>query len=174
MLNNRFDAHQLLQKLGAPQHLLLHLHLVGEAADVLIAAYTKLELKFDARLIELGVAVHDAGKILHPQELSQQGSLHEAAGAAMLLAHGVQADVAKCCITHAAWHGADVSLEERTVALADKLWKGKREESLELCVVDAVAARLGTGRWKIFEYLDEVFEEIAAGGTERLLRSQAT
>lgn len=172
MLSTRADADLLLQQLGAPQHLLAHLRLVGEAADLLIIALGNLGLQFDAQLIELGVAVHDAGKILHPQELVGPGSQHEAAGEALLLTHGVQPAVARCCVTHAAWQGAEVSLEERTVALADKLWKGKREASLELCVIDGVAARLGVGRSDIFEQLDAVFEAIAAGGTERLARSR--
>jgi hypothetical protein len=42
------------------------LQLVGEAADALVAAYQALGLAFDLRRIELGVAVHDAGKIAYP------------------------------------------------------------------------------------------------------------
>jgi hypothetical protein len=66
----------------------------------------------------------------------------------------------------------EVSLEERTVALADKLWKGKREAELELLIIDEVAARLGISRWDIFERLDSSFEEIASGGAERLQGSK--
>lgn len=172
MLNNRAQAYHLLQELGAPERLLLHVRLVGEAADILIQAYEKLGLNFNAKMIELGVAVHDAGKILHPQELNAPGSLHEPTGETLLLTHGVQADIARCCITYATWQGPEVSLEERTVALADKLWKGKREENLELSVVDEVASRLGVGRWDVFEPLDSAFEAIAADGTERLHRSR--
>lgn len=172
MLTNRDDAYRLLEKLGASEHLLLHLRLVGEAADILMQTYSKLGLKFDAKLVELGVAVHDAGKIQHPQELNEPGSQHEPAGEALLLSQGVQAEVARCYITHAAWQSPAVTFEERTIALADKLWKGKREENLELIVVDEVATRLGLGRWEVFESLDSVFEEIAAGGTERLHRSR--
>lgn len=173
MLTHRADAYRLLEALGAPAHLLLHLQLVGEAGDLLIHAYRSLGLLFNAPLIELGVAVHDAGKIEHPSELTQPGSLHELAGQKLLLANGVQPEVARCCVTHASWQGPGVSLEERTVALADKLWKGKREPELELLVVDEVAQRLRVGRWDVFEPLDCVFEEIAAGGVERLVRSQA-
>lgn len=172
MLNDRNDAYLLLVELGAPQRLLLHVRLVAEAADLLVAAYSKLGLVFDASLIELGVAIHDAGKILHPAELEQAGSLHEPAGEHLLLAHGVQADVARCCVTHASWQNDGVSLEERSIALADKLWKGKREPQLELSVIDAVAARLQLERWEVFGTLDGVFEEIAAGGNARLERSR--
>ena len=173
MLDSRGDAYLLLRKLGAPPRLLLHLELVGEAADLLVGAYISLGLRFDAKLIELGVAVHDAGKIVYPEELNAPGARHEESGEALMLAHGVQPEVARCCVTHAAWQGQDVSLEERSVALADKLWKGKREETLELCVIDDVAGRLGIGRWDVFATLDSVFEEIAAEGTVRLQRSNA-
>lgn len=172
MLKNRTDAYRLLKELGANDRLVLHVQLVGEAADRLIQAYTGLGLKFDAQRIELGVSIHDAGKILHPGELDGPGSMHEPAGEKLLLANGVQPAVAKCCVSHAAWQEPGVSFEERSVALADKLWKGKREEVLELLVVDDVAAQLGVDRWDVFTELDSVFEEIAAGGTERLERSK--
>jgi hypothetical protein len=172
MLHNAADARRLLQRLGAPDRLLLHLELVGEAASELITAYRRLAVPFDNKLIELGVAVHDAGKIKHPQELDAPGSLHEPAGEALLLAHGVQAEVARCCVSHAAWHEAGTSFEELSVALADKLWKGKREQQLELKVIDGVAARLGVQRWAVFAELDAVFETIADGGAQRLNRSR--
>ncbi|WP_199724833.1 HD domain-containing protein [Noviherbaspirillum saxi] len=172
MLDTRQDAYRLLQALGAPTRLLVHVQLVGEAADRLVQEYSDLGITFDARLIELGVAVHDTGKIKHPEELDQSGSLHEPAGKIMLLANGVQAEVAQCCVSHAQWQGSEVSFEERSIALADKLWKGKREEALELLVIDDVAARLGVDRWDVFSRLDSVFEEIAAEGGERLERSR--
>lgn len=172
MIETREDAYRLLGDLGAPQRLLQHVRLVGEAADRLIEEYIDLGLKFDAQLIRLGVAVHDAGKINFPAELDGPGSMHEPAGEALLLSRGVQADVARCCVTHARWQGQDVSLEERSIALADKLWKGKREESLELAVVDGVAERLQLGRWDVFSRLDEAFEQIANDGPARLERSR--
>lgn len=172
MLHDREDARRLLADLGAPARLLRHLDLVGEAADRLVRAYADLGIGCDARLIELGAAVHDAGKIQHPQELDGPGARHESAGQALLLAHGVQAEVARCCMTHAAWQGDEVSFEERSVALADKLWKGRREAALELRVVDGAAARLGVPRWDIFTALDAVFEDIAAGAADRLARSR--
>jgi len=172
VLRTREDAYRLLADIGAPGRLLLHLRLVGEAADELVEAYRALDLVFDAELIELGVAVHDAGKIQHPQELLGPGSLHERAGERLMLDHGVQAEVARCCITHAAWQGEGVSFEERSVALADKLWKGKRQEDLELLVLDEVATRLGKARWEVFQQLDSAFEAIASRADGRLARSK--
>jgi hypothetical protein len=58
------------------------------------------------------------------------------------------------------------------VALADKLWKGKREPALEKKVLELAATKLGRDFWDIFVELDTCFESIAAGGTERLARSE--
>jgi hypothetical protein len=171
VIKTREEAYRLLEALGAPERLLRHLALVGEAADDLIAEFARLGLEFDANLIRLGAAVHDAGKVLHPGELDGPGSLHEPAGEALLLAHGVQPAVSRCCVTHASWQDSEVSFEERVVALADKLWKGKREEVLELLVIDDVAARLHASRWDVFTRLDEAFERIASLGPDRLARS---
>jgi len=172
MLESRADAHELLRSLGAPPRLIRHAELVGEAAALVLQQLQALGLTCDAKTIELGAALHDAGKILHPQELSESGSQHETAGERLLLEHGVQPTVARCCSSHGQWNLPDVSFEERTVALADKLWKGKRETDLELSIIDDVAKRLGISRWDVFESLDSTFEQIAANGTERLQRSR--
>jgi hypothetical protein len=171
MLRDRNDAYRLLSELRAPDRLLRHLRLVGEAADLLIAGYDRLDIPCDAGLIRLGVAVHDAGKILFPNELDGPGSEHESAGKALMLANGVQPEVAECCVSHAAWHLPHQSLEALSVALSDKLWKGKREDKLELLLVDSAVSRLRVGRWDAFETLDSLFERIAAGASDRLARS---
>jgi hypothetical protein len=46
------------------------------------------------------------------------------------------------------------------VALADKLWEGKREADIEISVIDEVAERLGIPRWYLFQKLDTAFEDI--------------
>jgi HD superfamily phosphodiesterase len=173
MLKDRSDAYELLKRLDAPDHLIRHARLVGEAADLLLGKFKELGVTCDVRRVELGAALHDAGKILHPNELFEAGSLHEQAGQELLLAHGVQPEVARICVSHGAWDAEGVSLEERMVALADKLWKGKRESDLELGMIDEIAVRLGLSRWDVFERLDTAFEEIAAGGVERLQQSRA-
>lgn len=172
MLNGRPDAYELLRDLGAADRLIAHARLVVEAADRLLLEYQSLGINCDTTVIELGAVLHDAGKIVHPKELSQAGSKHEQAGQALLLARGVQPAVARCCATHGAWNTPDVTFEEQTVALADKLWKGKREPLLEVSIIDQIAGRLGVSRWDVFERLDTTFEEIAAGGDERLQRSR--
>ena len=65
----------------------------------------------------------------------------------------------------------ECSFEELLTALSDKLWIGKRVESLELKVVDLAPQRLGKDRWGLFPELDYKFEEIASKGHERLQRS---
>ena len=172
ILDARADAYALLQRLGATPHLLLHLQLVGEAADELIALFGTIGVTYDAKAIELGAALHDAGKIVHPNELSGPGDQHEQAGEHLLLAHGVPARLAHFCVSHAAWDAPGVSFEELTVALADALWKGVRIEALELRVIDAIAERLGVGRWTIYTPMDDGFERIASRGSERLARSR--
>jgi hypothetical protein len=171
MLANRNDAYQLLEALGAPDRLIRHARLVGQAADLLLLEFRSLGVPCDVRVVELGAVLHDAGKIRHPQELSEPGSLHEQAGEALLLASGVDPAVARCCGSHGAWNVPGVSLEERIVALADKLWKGKREADLELNIIDEIANRLGLSRWDVFERVDTAFENIAARGAERLQAS---
>ncbi len=172
MLSSRDDAYSLLTSLGAPRRLLQHLKLVGEAADQLMSAYEDMNLSFERQIIELGVAVHDAGKILFPKELDGAGSDHEHAGEKLMLDNGVQPAIARCCVSHAAWQAAGVTFEELSVALADKLWKGKRVPELELRVIDMAAEKLATDRWDVFGKLDGAFEVIADSGADRLSRSQ--
>jgi hypothetical protein len=163
------EAYQLLGDLGAPPQLILHAKLVNEAAEQLIAKLEHLQIPIDRQWIILGVAFHDAGKILHPGELIAKGNYHEAAGENLLLNHGLDPKIARCCRSHAQWQEMDCALEELCVALADNLWKGKRNQALEKMTID----RMATGRdyWETFMAMDGCFEAIAAGGDARLLRS---
>jgi hypothetical protein len=134
MIKTVEEAISLLRKLGAKERLLIHIKLVGEAGEILIKELKKLGLRINENLIRIGVVVHDAGKIIHPEELDQSGNQHEQAGF--------------------------------------NLWKGKREEKLELMVVDQTAKNIGKNRWDIFTDMDSCFESIAANGPNRLHRSQ--
>ena len=172
MLTTPRDALDLLRSLGAPKRIIRHLELVGEAAEDLIKVFQSLEVPFDDKFVRLGVAVHDAGKILHPNELNDKGSHHEPDGERLLLENDVQSEIARCCRSHAQYNEMEVSFEELLVALADKLWKGKRVADLELRVIDITAALLEKSRWNIFETLDSSFEAIASQGEARLARSR--
>ena len=160
--------------IGAPAHLLTHLELVAEAASELVAALSRFSgLVFDAQLVEVGAAVHDAGKIVVPIELYGPGKEHEAAGYELLMAHGVSQKVAQCCVSHGNYHISGVTLEERLVALADSIWKGKRDQALESLIIDEIAEQVSSDEWSVFIMLDDAFEAIAARGDERLARSRS-
>ncbi|MEP6861634.1 MAG: HD domain-containing protein [Deltaproteobacteria bacterium] len=168
-MNSPQDALDLLRSLGAVPWLVRHHELVVEAAGLLVAGLSGV--RFDRGAVLIGAALHDAGKIIHPDEMSAPGHHHEQAGRDLLLAHGVAAELARFCVTHAAWQ--DGSLEDQLVALADKLWKGKRDEALERVVVDEIATASGKERWEVFERVDALCETIAADGDDRLARSTA-
>ena len=161
----------MLAKLGAPPRLVRHTLFVGEAADLLVDALTKLGVPVDAHFVRVGVVFHDAGKIEHASELASPGREHEPSGQALLLAVGVDAAVARCCMSHARWADMVTSFEELFVALADTLWKGKRNDVLEKRVVEGAAERVGRSFWERFVVLDTQFEDIATEGPGRLARS---
>jgi hypothetical protein len=166
------EARRLLVRLGAPQRLLAHGRMVGEAAELLLAQLQRLGIPHDADFVRVAVVLHDAGKILHPAELDGAGDKHEPAGETLLLAQGVDPALARCCLSHARWAHMRCSLDELVVALADTLWKGKRDAALEKQVAEMIGERLGCSFWDLFIELDNGFETIAAGGAARLLRSQ--
>ncbi|WP_310484202.1 HD domain-containing protein [Chamaesiphon sp. VAR_48_metabat_403] len=165
------DAYRLLQELSAPLHLIQHVKLVGEAAEILILQFQQLDLGFDLDWIRLGVAFHDTGKILHPSELVEKGNRHEAAGETLLLSQDIDPKIARCCRSHGQWQQLECSFEELVVALADNLWKGKRNRELEHRVIGKVAQMLGKDYWDVFGCLEDKFEEIATSGDSRLARS---
>ena len=166
------DALALLERLGAPPRLVRHHELVVEAARQIIEGLGRFASCFEARVVLLGAALHDAGKIRYPAELDGPGDLHEVAGRDLLVERGLD-DLAEFCVTHAKW-GDSVPLEDLLVALADKRWKGKRVDGLERRIMERLAADSGLDFWDVFVLADDVFERVAAAGDERLLRSVAT
>ena len=161
------DALALLSDLGASAWLLRHHELVVEAA---IALTTGLRgVPIDRGAVLIGAALHDAGKIVHPEEQAAPGHRHEEAGRQLLVERGVPAELARFCVTHAAWQGG--ALEDLLVALADKLWKGVRDEALEAAVVERVAELAGSETWSAFERIDALCEEVTEGADDRLARS---
>jgi putative nucleotidyltransferase with HDIG domain len=165
-------ALQLLVDLGASPWLVRHHELVSEAALELCDLVRRdLGVAFDRELVLVGAALHDAGKIVHPDEMREPGSRHEAAGQQLLLAHGVPASTARFCVTHASWTAPTLTIEDLLVALADKLWKGKRIDDLEQRVADLITHTTGRERWSVFAGLDSICDSIAAAGPARLARS---
>jgi HD domain len=166
------DAYVFLQELGASSALITHVKLVAEASEPLIAKLRSLDIGFDTSFVRLGVAFHDIGKILHPAELQVKGINHEAAGEQLLLANGIDAKLARCCRSHGQWQTMECTLEELLVALADTLWKGKRNHDLENLVVKLLLKQNNRDYWDLFMEMDACFEKISEGGYSRLLRSQ--
>lgn len=167
-----YDDYQFLEELKAPPKLILHVKLVGESAELIISKLRELGVHLDESLVRLGVAFHDVGKMLHPEELITKGNNHEAAGEALLFMHGVDPKLARCCRSHAQWQIMECSLEELCIALADTLWKGKRISQLEELFIKALAKLRSKDYWDLFIEMDSSFETIALEGDSRLSRSQ--
>jgi hypothetical protein len=166
------DAYVFLRELGASSRLIIHVKLVAEASELLIAKLHSLNIGFDVSFVRLGVAFHDTGKILHPQELQIKGTNHESAGEQLLLANGIDAQLARCCRSHGQWQTMECTLEELLVALADTLWKGKRSHDLENLVIKLLLKQCSKDYWDLFMEMDACFEKIAEDGYSRLLRSR--
>lgn len=167
------EALHFMRARGASARLVRHHELVVEAANELLAGLRELGLAdaVDARLVRLGAALHDIGKLVHPGELDAPGDRHERAGEALLREAG-HAELARFAISHTAWQQPGLAPEDLLVALADKLWKGKRVAELEQRVITALAASTKRDAWSLFVALDDRFETIAAGGAARLARSR--
>lgn len=165
------DAKHLLTKLNAPPRLLAHLALVYDAAFELLDAFRVRwpDLIVDRDAVLFGAATHDAGKCLHPNELSGPGNQHETDGPDLLQQHGVLPERSRFARTHGTWNTEpSLALEDYLVALADHSWKGSRSETLETMVAGRIATSLGTEKWEAFMVLDEIVAGVASRGEERL------
>lgn len=171
-MSARFDVdavRALLVDHNAPARLIEHLELVSGVARLLTEQAIFLESGLDSGFIIAGAMLHDFGKIWIPSELDVPGNLHEARGEVEALASGVPAALARVCKTHAQWRTLEVSDEELVIALADHLWKGKREPALEERVTRRVAGRLGVDYWDVWGACDAAFEAASSEATSRLL-----
>lgn len=121
----------------------------------------------------LGAAVHDIGKVVYPNELSRPGHAHEAAGEALLVEYRFPREIERFARTHAQWQAEEMpQLEDLLVALADALWRGRRDSELEDALCQHIAALTGEAYWQIFARLDDIASEIAASADARLAWQQ--
>jgi len=168
-IKNPQEAISFLKTFNAPSRLVVHHILVLEAAQELVKGLqSRFRLKFDTNLVLIGAAIHDFGKIVHPEEMTNPGSQHEISGEQILLSHEVLPEIARFCRTHATWYESNTGWEDWLVALADKLWKGRREEVLESKIVSYIAQQTGFPEWEVFVEADSLFEAIASKGEVRL------
>lgn len=165
-------ARAYLESVGAPPRLLHHAHVVEAAASDLLRALETLHYQPDKDIVRIGALLHDAGKCLHPEELENPGNQHENAGKSLLLQAGFPESIADSCVFHSNWRQTDLSVEYLVIALADKLWKGKREDELESLLIRRVADHVGLPQWEVFQRLDTAFEEIASRGPAQIAESQ--
>ena len=169
------EATLICDRLSAAPRLVAHLVLVHDTACSLIerieAAFPSAQ--FDVESICFGAATHDIGKTAHPQELTKSGEKHERAGVEILEALGVPKERARFAYTHANWNGPEqIKMEDLLVALADKCWKGKRDDELEGLMVDVLSAASGTPKWDCYAKLDEILQSIALDADARLAWQQ--
>lgn len=165
------EALHLLRSLGAHPHLVQHHRLVSEAAREICVGLDAAGLGgFDRSQVEIGAALHDVGKVAHPNEMQGPGNQHERDGHALLIERGVEDRIARHAWMHAAWREID-QLEPLLVALADTLWKGKRIDELEHRVVQRLAERFERDLWDVWEPAVAVFDAGAAHGDARIARS---
>ncbi|MEN0060999.1 MAG: HD domain-containing protein [Myxococcota bacterium] len=165
------EALALLVELGAVPHLVQHHRLVVEAATELCDGLSAVGLgRFDRTEVLVGASLHDVGKTLHPAEMHGGGCEHEHDGHRLLLENGVPERFARHAWLHAAWT-EQKELEPILVALADKLWKGKRVAGLEERTARLLADHSDQDFWRVWSEVDPVFEGVASTGDERLLRS---
>jgi hypothetical protein len=160
----------LLDQLNSPPRLVAHLALVHDVAAEVLAFLSSSwpSLPIETERVLIGAATHDIGKTRHPEELDAAGNQHEAAGRTLLRECGWDESLARFAVTHAEWQGADAVLEDRLVALADAVWKGKRVEKLEERIAAEIADCLRLSLWDVLPPLQEHLDEIASRSAQRI------
>lgn len=152
---------QVLYSFDVPERLMAHLLLVHDVAFRLTEQICNIwpRVQFDKKLVLFGAATHDIGKCIYTNELAEEGHKHEKAGKSLLLKIGICEDFAKFAATHASWPAVS-SIEELLVSIADKIWKGSREQELEDLLVEKIAKETGCERYEVFANLDSIIQDI--------------
>lgn len=163
MKNLPIEVTDLLEKYQAPVLLKRHLTLVYNTSIEICAQFAKewANLVFDKQEILFGAATHDIGKVIEINELSQKGNKHEQIGCELLLENGFPENLARFAKTHGNWEDENLEMEDLMVALADKIWKGKRVEALEERLTKEISMRTNTDYWEVYTKLDVIISKIA-------------
>ena len=165
------EAQRLCDLLDAPPRLVAHLRLVHDAAVDLVAALAEKfpGIDFDREAVLFGASTHDLGKVLYPAELTGPGDRHEEDGPGLLEKHGVTPGLARFARTHARWdQEGNLALEDLLVAVSDHIWKGSRNDQLEMTVAARISMAAHVSEWLAFAFVDETLSAIAARAEERL------
>lgn len=166
------SAADVLARLGAPPRLVGHLVLVHTVALELCETLTARwpMLPFDVRVVELGAALHDVGKVACPQKLYAPGKDHEEAGERMLLDSDFSPRIARFARSHGLSAAApQLTLDELVVALADSVWKGVRRQAVEDAMLASIADVAAVERWDAFLGLEECLEPVLELADRRLV-----
>ena len=162
---------ELLRGLDASPRLLAHLVLVHDVAARLLEALaaTWPHLPVDAGAVLLGAATHDIGKVRVPEEVTGPGTTHAALGQQLLEEHGFPTELARYARTHETWiEEPDVTPEDLLVALADYLWRGKRDAALEGAITSWIADAVSAAPWVVFLDVDDIATDLAQDAPRRL------
>lgn len=165
------EAQGVCDTLNAPPQLVAHLTLVHDVACTIVEQVQKQFplLAFDADAVCFGASTHDIGKALVPEELTGPGNRHEEFGPPLLEKLGISPGLARFARTHGSWEeDSRLGLEDLLVALADNIWRGKREPVLE----ERIAKLLPGETWETMIIVDEFVSPIADKAEERLAWQQ--
>lgn len=165
------DCFSFLRERGADGRLIRHARVVCEVGLIIATTLREVGIQVDTQILIPSLILHDAGKIIHPDELTGEGSEHLEAGWRLLIENNVDEKIARTCISHERWDEMECSIEELIVALADALWKGERIPELEKMFIDRIWSLRGGDYWDTFLRLDTLFESIAEEGSKRLLEN---
>lgn len=164
------EVADLLSRLKAPLRLVAHLRLVHDGACRLTARLDAAwpTLRYDRAAVRMGAALHDIGKIVHPEELTQPGHAHELAGESLLRAEGFSDALACFARTHGL-EADDPMLqpEDLLVKLADTWWRGKRDDRLEAATCRWIEQQTLMAQWEVFAILDDIASDITADADAR-------
>jgi putative nucleotidyltransferase with HDIG domain len=162
----------ILAKVKAPPRLVAHLQLVYDVAVTMASRVevTWPELVFDKEAVLIGGATHDIGKAIYPAELSGSGKNHEEIGPGLLQKLGLDEKYTRFARTHARWNEEteNIGVEDLLVAWADKIWKGKRDETLEMVLCRLIAEKCREETWETYLKLDEIAATITKDADARL------
>jgi hypothetical protein len=160
-----------LRTLEASPRLFAHHVLVHQVAVTMLIALAEAwpTLSIDREAVLLGAATHDIGKTTYPEELTGLGRKHETVGPDLLIAQGFARKHARFARTHGQWaHQTAPTIEDLLVALANTIWKGKRNQRLEDAVTTYISHDQGQEVWEVFMTLDDILVGIAEDAEIRL------